>query len=185
MGAFIMLNQAIAEWKEKKFGRLLPKRNCQRCTGMAVLYYNPGDYIQPEIIDRCMDGAIELHTHGAPTAWLAGRSNYYDTAVACSEAKMKAIVFKDQDTQTCAMAGVVQRSLEALAEEKAKQGIEFKPMQVFGGLVLDKTVGGMNLHAVRKTLSFGRCKLIWLHCWDSAHMQEVMGDETRASGSQL
>jgi hypothetical protein len=52
-------------------------------------------------------------------------------------------------------------------------------MQVFGGLVLDKTVGGMNLHAVRKTLSFGRCKLIWLPCWDSAHLQEVMGDETK------
>lgn len=174
-------SKQIAEWKEKKFGRMITEEELVKRAHPAwpYLYFTPGEYIKPEQIDRIMEGSIELHTHGGPAAWLEGRSNYYDTAIRCSEAKMKAVVFKDQDAQTCMMAGVLQRSLDVLAEDKAKRGEEFTPVQVFGGLVLDKSVGGMNLHAVKKALSFGRCKEIWLPCQDSAHLQEVFGDESK------
>ncbi|TGE34342.1 DUF6282 family protein [Desulfosporosinus sp. Sb-LF] len=174
-------SKQIAEWKEKKFGRMITEEELIKRAHPAwpYLYFTPGEYIKPEVIDRVMAGSIELHTHGAPTAWLEGRSNYYDTAISCSEQKMKAVVFKDQDTPTNMMAGVLQRSLDALAADKAKRGEEFTPVQVFGGIVLDKSIGGMNLQAVKKALSIGRCKEIWLPANDSAHLQEVFGDETK------
>lgn len=176
-------SKQIAEWKEKKFGRFITEEELvKRCDPLWPYrgYVPPNPYIEPEIIDRVMKGSIELHTHGNPTVFYTdGRAHYFDTAIECSEAGMAAIVFKDQDTQTCAVAGVLQKGLDALAAEKAKHGEEFKPLQVFGGLVLDYTTGGMNLLAVKKALAFGRCKEIWLPAWDSAHMQEIFGDETK------
>ena len=177
------ISKQIAEWKEKKFGRVMTEEELiMRADPVwPYLHYKPGPYIEPSRIDECMKGAVELHTHGAPTAWLEGRANYFDTSLDCSRAGMKAVVFKDQDCPTVAMAGVAQRGLDAYCEERAKQGEEINPISVYGGVVLDNSIGGMNLHAVEKALSFNgnRCKEIWLPCWDSAHLQEIFGDETK------
>ncbi|HJA70165.1 MAG TPA: hypothetical protein IAA07_01120 [Candidatus Lachnoclostridium stercoravium] len=176
-------SKQIAEWKEKKFGRVITEEELIKRTHPAwpyMPYSDRGRYVSPEEIDRVLEGSIELHAHGSPAGWRnEGRANFFETAVSCSEAKMRAVVFKDQDCPTCSMAGAVQKGLNMLAEEKAKNGEEFTPIQVYGGVTLDYSIGGMNLHAVEKALGYGTCKEVWLPCFDSAHLQEVLGDETK------
>ena len=70
---------------------------------------------------------------------------------------------------------IVQDFLDRMAKDKAAQGIDFTPVQVYGGITLNNSVGGMNTRAVQVALDYGRCKEIWLPSLDAAHQKEAMG----------
>jgi Family of unknown function (DUF6282) len=93
-----------------------------------------------------LEDAIDLHVHSAPDVD-ARRFNDLDLAREAARAGMGAILIKSHQNSTVERAWLV---------SKVVTGI-----QVFGGLVLNETVGGLNVAAVKLALAMG-AKEIWM-----------------------
>jgi hypothetical protein len=99
-------------------------------------------------------GAIDFHVHSEPDVF--GRSmDDIDVAVLAKRKGMRALVLKNHVTMTADRAVLVM---------KAVPGIE-----IFGGIVLNNAVGGINPMAVEwmHRMSGGRGKVVWLPTFDS------------------
>jgi hypothetical protein len=114
---------------------------------------------------RALEGAIDIHVHSAPDS--AERSiDSIDVAKLALARGMRAIVLKSHYEPTATMAFIVR---------KAVPGIE-----VFGGIDLNLTVGGMNAAAVEHMtqVAGGWGRLVWMSTFD-AENQVRYSKETR------
>lgn len=178
------MTKAVEDWKTKKFGRVIDETEMRQRTHPAwpYLYNDQGIPVEPGKVDEILKGGIDVHLHGDPCgspkggkAYFAARPAMVQTCLEASQAGMKALVFKDHNTMVNNLAIVIQDFLDRMAKEKAAAGEVFTPVQVFGGITLNETVGGMNVKAVKSALSYGRCKEVWLPSLDAAHQREAMG----------
>jgi hypothetical protein len=99
-------------------------------------------------------GAIDIHVHSEPDVF--GRSmDDIDVAVLAKRKGLRGIVLKNHVTNTADRAVLVQKIVPDL--------------EVFGGVVLNKSVGGLNPAAVEAMyrMSGGRGKVVWLPTFDS------------------
>ena len=114
---------------------------------------------------RTLAGAIDIHVHSAPDS--VDRSiDSIDVAKLALARGMRAIVLKSHYEPTATMAFIVR---------KAVPGIE-----VFGGIDLNLTVGGMNAAAVEHMtqIAGGWGRLVWMSTFD-AENQVRYSKETR------
>lgn len=166
------------DWQNKRFGRVITEEELSKRSDpmWPYKYFNPGLPVAKEKVNELIKGGIDIHLHGAPSSgWLPGRPTLVETAITASEMQMKALVFKDLNGKVNNCAIIIQDMLERLAEEKAKQGITLTPVQLFGGIVLNYPVGGINPAAVKSALEYGRCKMVWLPSSDAAHQYRLGG----------
>jgi hypothetical protein len=129
-------------------------------------------YMLPEILPvsegeayRHLQGAIDMHLHGAPTGWMPNRPSMLETSKEASVAGMKALVFKDHYYMTSPVARIIQ---EALDEWCSGKGLT--PVEVYGGVTLNYAVGGLNPAAVRAALRGDfreKTKVVWMPSIDS------------------
>lgn len=98
------------------------------------------------ILPDCLEGAIDLHVHSAPDVD-ARRFDDLELAREAQRVGMGALLIKSHQNSTVERAWLV---------AKVVSGI-----QVFGGLVLNDTVGGLNIEAVKLALAMG-AKEIWM-----------------------
>lgn len=89
--------------------------------------------------DEALLGAVDLHIHTSPDIF-PRRVTAVTAAQDAQRAGMAAIVVKSHSTDTAARA------------EMARDAVDFP---VFGGVVLNNSVGGLNPHAVRETIKQG------------------------------
>jgi hypothetical protein len=112
---------------------------------------------QPEygIYSRCgrvshlpdyLQGAVDLHVHSAPDVDRR-RFNDLELARAARDGGVAAIVVKSHQNSTVERAWLVAQCVPGI--------------RVYGGLVLNETVGGLNLAAVRLALQMG-ARQIWM-----------------------
>ena len=101
-------------------------------------------------------GVIDFHAHAGPDSRPRSVSDG-EAARAARAAGMRGLVFKNHFTMTADRA--------ALAMEQV-EGIE-----IFGGVVLNRAVGGLNVEAVRQMAAFsgGRGKVVWLPTFDAEY----------------
>jgi hypothetical protein len=93
-----------------------------------------------------LDGAIDMHVHSAPDV---DRRRYNDIELVREAAKAR-------------MGGVLLKSHQNSTVERAWLVNQIVPgIRVLGGLVLNETVGGLNIQAVRLALALG-AKQIWM-----------------------
>lgn len=133
---------------------------------MADIKFTPAD------VDELMQGAIDIHAHGG--------SDPFDRLLpedeVCKDytkAGMAAVVFKTWYTPSASRNMLINRMMEDWASQQAEP---VKPVKVFGGITLNKTVGGLNPVAVEKCLGFPGMKYVWLPMVDSYHHQRVVYD---------
>jgi hypothetical protein len=111
-----------------------------------------------------VEGAIDFHVHSGPDV---SSRNLTDIEVAELAARygMRAIVLKSHVTMTADRAALVNELVP---------GVE-----VFGGITLNRAVGGINAAAVRAMaqMSGGRGKVVWLPTSDSANHRTTFGME--------
>ena len=116
--------------------------------------------------DFDLTGLIDLHIHSAPDL----QPRYADDIEIARQAQqvgMRAILLKSHATLTADRASIA---------EKVIGGVH-----VFGGLVLNESVGGLNLAAVETALGLG-AKEIWMPTRSAAH---VLRQEGRQGGITL
>ena len=133
---------------------------------MADIKFTPAD------VDELMQGAIDIHAHGG--------SDPFDRLLpedeVCKDytkAGMAAVVFKTWYTPSASRNMLINRMMEDWASQQAEP---VKPVKVFGGITLNKTVGGLNPVAVEKCLGFPGMKYVWRPMVDSYHHQRVVYD---------
>ncbi len=114
---------------------------------------------------RTLAGAIDIHVHSAPDS-VERSIDSIDVARLALARGMRAIVLKSHYEPTATMAFIVR---------KAVPGIE-----VFGGIDLNLTVGGMNAAAVEHMtqIAGGWGRLVWMSTFD-AENQVRYSKETR------
>ena len=93
-----------------------------------------------------LEGACDLHIHSAPDT-VDRIGNDTEIAIRAREAGMRAIVYKSVLEPTVSRAWHVMQQVEGI--------------QVFGGVVLDYHLGGLNPMAVSPAIEMG-AKVVWL-----------------------
>ena len=101
-------------------------------------------------------GVIDFHAHSGPDS--RPRSvNDYEAARAAKAAGMRGLVLKNHFTTTAARAALTMARVDGL--------------EIFGGLVLNRAMGGLNVEAVRHMVwdTGGRGKVVWLPTFDAEY----------------
>ncbi len=123
-------------------------------TGAAYMATSP--YGGPLI---SLDGAIDLHCHPYPDLF-PRLADDIDIAVAARDAGLEALVLKCHHESTVSRAYLVQRIVPGI--------------RVFGGVVLNTYVGGINPAAVEAALRLGG-KEVWMPTVDAGYHAQVHG----------
>jgi len=106
-----------------------------------------------------VEGAVDLHCHPYPDLF-PRLADDFDIVRAARDAGMKAIVLKCHHENTVSRAYLVQRVIPGI--------------RVFGGIVLNYYVGGLNPAAVEASLRLGG-KEVWMPTVDAGYHAEVHG----------
>src|SRR5687768_4368412 len=110
-----------------------------------------------------LDGAVDLHVHSYPDVD-PRRYDDIDLAREAANAGMGAILIKSHQASTVERAYLVSRVVSGI--------------DVYGGLVLNETVGGLNPSAVRLAIRLG-AKQVWMPTRSAAndrrHHQQAGG----------
>src|ERR1700758_2293778 len=111
---------------------------------------------------QTVSGAIDIHAHGDPDG-VARKIDVVDLARLAKERGMRAIVLKNHYEPTASLAYIVRKEVP---------GIE-----VFGGISLDLTVGGVNPAAVEwmTKVKGGYGRVVWLPTFDSENQAAGAG----------
>lgn len=94
-----------------------------------------------------------------------------------SKQHVGALVFKDHNTMSNNFAFMVNESFDIIKQMKAEQGEDFKPTKLYGGVVLNYPVGGLNPAAVSTCLGYGDCVEVWLPSISSRYQLDRIAAE--------
>lgn len=110
-----------------------------------------------------IEGAIDFHVHSAPDVFGRAFSDI-EVAVSAKRAGMRGIVLKNHVTNTADRAALVM---------EAVPGIE-----VFGGIVLNNAVGGINADAVEwmHRMEGGRGKVVWFPTFEADNHKKTFAN---------
>ena len=116
-----------------------------------------------------LKGCIDIHIHSAPD--LYNRiSDHFEVARAARDVGFRALVIKSHNFPTAARARMVQK--------------EVRGIDVFGSLVLNLPVGGLNPVAVETALKYG-ARQIYMPTVDSTNHPSLTGGEIGQHGKGL
>ena len=107
-------------------------------------------------------GAIDFHVHSGPDSRPRSVTDL-EVARMTSRAGLRGIVLKNHFTMTADRAALAMEQVEGL--------------EIFGGVVLNRAVGGINPEAVRQMVQFdgGRGKVVWLPTFDAEYYVTAQG----------
>ena len=138
------------------------------------LFQSSGSGIKAQLFDydrvlKLMDGAIDLHVHASPEAYVTRMADELDLTFQACRAGMKALVFKCHATSSVRSAKMAQKVVNQWADQN-----NMKRTDVFGGVVLNYSIGGLNPEAVVCNYQLGG-KYIWTAAIDSSHHRKQIG----------
>ena len=130
-------------------------------------------------VNDLMENAIDCHAHGGSDPF--NRLLLEDEiAFDYSKENMRAVVFKTWFTPSASRIQLVQKYLDKWAEQN-----ETRPVEIFGGITLNQSVGGINPNAVKRCLGFPGFKYVWMPMVDSYHHRRIVFDDWSGKGLRL
>lgn len=152
-------------------GKGINRRDFLRCSAGAFAAVAAGSMVNVvgaaasngvsgDVVDQLLQGAFEMHVHGAPDV-VPRKLTELKVVNAYKGAGLRGVMLKCHVTSTTSRAAILQEFL----------GNEFK---VYGGLVLNGTVGGLNPVAVETELNLG-AKEIWMPTIHSEYHAKILG----------
>jgi hypothetical protein len=127
-------------------------------------------------VDELLVNAIDTHVHGAsdPFERLMPED---EIGIDYSRAGMRAMVVKTWYTPSASRNTLIQKVVNRYCEEHG-----LRPTQCVGGIVLNYSVGGFNIEAVKKCLGFPGMKYVWMPMVDSYWHRRVVYDDWSGYG---
>jgi len=110
----------------------------------------PYEFQFPEEAKASMRGAVDMHCHAGPSL-IPRRIDGVDAAMQAAEAGLAAVLIKDHHVPTA-------RDVMYIKKYVLKDTV---PVDLFGGIALNHSVGGLNPHAVEAALHFG-ARIVYL-----------------------
>jgi hypothetical protein len=104
-------------------------------------------------------GAIDTHVHSAPDV-IPRKLDDLELVEQARRSGMRAVVLKNHSCSTCARAYLLNRIQDDVA--------------IFGGIVLNDTIGGFNCRAVETSLKMGG-SIVWMPTKSAANHQHYFG----------
>ncbi|HWQ79931.1 MAG TPA: DUF6282 family protein [Anaerovoracaceae bacterium] len=104
-----------------------------------------------ERIDKLLVGAVDPHIHSGPGI-VPRALDHVEAVREAMDAKFRAVVIKDHHCPTVLTANIIQKYLV---------GDSNKDFQVFGGLAMNNTTGGVSPYTVEAAVNYG-AKIIWM-----------------------
>jgi len=158
-----------------KEGQGLSRRDFLKAAGLAgamALAHKAAAQMPPAATESSLVGAFDLHVHAAPD--VAARS-VHDIELA-------------QKAKEMGMRGVLIKNHEFITNDRAYLVRQVVPgIEVFGGIVLNYSVGGLNPVAVEKMIGFtgGYGRIVWLPTFDAAHHKSFFAKRPDAGGIRI
>jgi hypothetical protein len=118
-----------------------------------------------------MRGMIDFHIHGGPDALSNRVYSEEDIAVEACKAGLKAIVFKSHAVPSFARTALVGKYVALWA---ATHGQPHPCPDIFGGVALNHSVGGLNPAMVQTSIDL-KGKFVWTPSVNASHHHRVMG----------
>jgi hypothetical protein len=115
------------------------------------------------VIDRLMQGAIDLHTHPGPSL-MPRAVDHIEVVAEAAKAGMAAVLLKDHYYPTMPIAHLINTHFPG-------------PTRAIGAIVLNNPVGGLNPSAVDYALKQG-ARVVWMA---TAHAQNHIDHEKKAA----
>jgi len=112
------------------------------------------------VIEKLLQGSIDMHVHHGPDSRIERRVDALQAARQAQEAGMRAIVLKSHVYPTAPLAYIVSQVIENIT--------------VFGSICLDFEVGGLNTHALEASAELG-AKVVWMPTFSSANDMKKKG----------
>jgi len=119
------------------------------------------------VLENLMSGAIDMHIHSGPESRLKRRQNTLELARTARDLGMRAIVLKNREYGTAALA--------QLAQDLVPE------VHTFGSITLDNEAGGLNPGAVLAWVKMG-AKVVWMPTATAANSK---GKVLRSRGLEL
>ena len=151
-------------------------------TGKGMASYGPLDRTVESQKDRIKEplfdnermwnllrGSYDVHQHSGPSSTTHRLLDELDCAIHGCYMGQGGIVFKNHDSPSTRSVKIVQKVVDQWAEEHNKKKIE-----LFGGVVLNYSVGGLNPEAVISAYRLGG-KYVWLPNLDANHHRKTVG----------
>lgn len=130
-------------------------------------------------IDELLAGSIDIHAHGGSEPF--DRIMLEDEMLRdFTRVGMRAVVIKTWYTPSASRNALLQRQLDEWAATH-----ELTPVQLFGGITLNQSVGGLNPNAVERCLKFPGFKYVWLPMVDSYHHRRMIYDDQLGTGLRI
>jgi len=111
------------------------------------------------LCDELLRGAIDLHQHAAPSLF-ERITDDFGLAEQARQAGMRAVLFKAHEQDTTGRASLVRKQVPEV--------------EVFGGVVLNWFVGGLNPHAVDASIKLG-ARMVWMPTLSAQHHLDYFG----------
>lgn len=170
------MNKKISQSSVSKEAPLSPGNTSQstQTKNSAFSRYGESMYLKAPRFDqdrvwKLMDGMIDVHIHSGPATAPTRVYNELEYAIQGMQVGQRAVVSKAHDGPTTRSAIIVQQVVNQWATENNK-----KPIDVFGGVVLNYAVGGLNPDAVIAAHGLGG-KYVWLPTLDARNQRTVLG----------
>ncbi len=127
-------------------------------------------FIQESDLDEITHGAIDTHVHAYPDVRV--RPSIIDVAKRASVLGMAGVVYKCHFTVTAGAAWIVDQWVSEWCKER-----NLKPARVWGGMVLNSTVGGYSPETVEIVSRFPGAKVVWTPTLTGREHRERVGGE--------
>ena len=115
-------------------------------------------------------GSYDIHQHTGPSSTTQRLYDQIEFAIQACDVGQAGIVCKDHTLPTTPSVQLTQKVIDKWAEEHNKGKIE-----VFGGVVLNYAVGGLNPDAIVASYRAGG-KYVWMPNLDAAHHRKATGN---------
>ncbi len=134
----------------------------RRAVPCLVLAISVASVVRAQTDDVSLVGVVDLHFHTGPDSRPRSVMDV-EAARLARDAGLRAILLKNHFTMTADRAALAMQEVD---------GIE-----IYGGLVLNRAVGGINPEAVRQMVQFtgGRGKVVWLPTFDAEYYVTAAG----------
>lgn len=119
---------------------------------------------------KLMDGLIDMHCHSGPAATTHRLYDVLEMAKQGIKVGQRALVSKAHNVPTTSSALVAQKAINEWAAANNTKSID-----LFGGVVLNYAVGGLNPDAVVSAYRLGG-KYVWLPNLDATHHRKVVNE---------
>lgn len=135
-------------------------------------------FTQQDVVE-VLNGVIDCHAHGGSDPF--DRLLLEDEiAMEYSRAGGRAVVFKTWFTPSASRVALTRKVLQKWGDETGT-----KPVEIFGGITLNYSVGGINPDAVKRCLGFPGFQYVWMPMVDSYHHRRLVYDDWSGAGIKL